>query len=1258
MNTKIKILLLLIFISSLNNYAQIYGPELISNGNFGTTLEGVNDSQDLYPTINHTNIPPQYQPPTTVYSNGTIQDIAINPYVVVGKPIPDQTTYIWGFNEPWANNVFTFVNNTGQNSWVQIPMAPNNGYYSIVTATNGMYAAPTLTSTHPWYQIYDRYETNEANPTNYFMLINADADNQKIFYKQAVSVQPGHIYRMSADISRLNIGAIAPNISFIISPNDNTLETDPEIFRSGDIPDDGGLWHTRYFDYVAPCNPDGTDNAYTVWVAFRNYALGTNGNDLALDNLSLRELQPQILADQDNGCVNSLSLSSSIPGALQGGNYHFRWFANGVQVGGDAPTLTPTVSGDYYVEIYYIDETTNTSACPLRTSTISVTSGSDPSCLQIQMPCANDDTYESFPGQTTLGNVLLNDCNNTIDCQDGSTTPACSQLNLSVLDYTMTQGNTATTYPAGTPVVLYDNDNNKIGVVTIDDNGRITFQATPDYAGNFIDYVFSYRIINTVNGGQATANVTIDLSVLTYQVDATCNCYPVTIRLSSRNFDTGQGLTNEQIAAQHYLLNNNTDEIYATTTPGVTSTFLPAIDQPTGGIQTITFMEDQSGDISYGFYKKSPEAAPNPATDNLLTTLTASISPTAATWSPTAATQEWNESNNWRASQMGGYPIWCTDVIIPGNASNYPTIVANENQCRDIIFEPGASVGQIQNLVYRAAYVEYTPPSNDKWTMLSVPLKYVYSADFQPDPSWGANAFTDMKSYMSYFDIGYTENKENPDGVTSTAFGNFSLPFANLTEGLPTGFGFALNVIPANGGGTTYNNKFYFPRLNPFGNQTEIGQVTEGGATVEEVTFKYHYKDNGEWIDDYPTDPTKNPFTIPNRGGLKTDSATWANNFLSETPDPNPLVGQDSRYRFIYETSAGAINTFSVTNENGGTTRLIGNPFMSHLDFVALHTHANNRNLIFPYFRLWDGTNFYSYVIEGEDGTWEGLREINSEATTAAGTRYIAPMQAFFVETNAPDDNLTLTFNPVDVSVAPQEDELSRSQLKSTSENENVLRIYLLMNDQRNASILASLPKGTDEYNPQEDIYKLFSYDRKTPEIYTVANHTALEINAVSQSGDIKSVPLGIKTNHTGPFSLEIEGIENFSAYPGLYLKDAVENKTYDLKENSSLSFTKENSKNIEGRFYIIMTRDFTDIKENAETDKGILVSVENRFVTVSSPVNTFHKIELLDASGRLRYLNNQVNSSYYSFDPSVDSGIYIIKIFTPGGIKIQKITL
>lgn len=614
---------------------------------------------------------------------------------------------------------------------------------------------------------------------------------------------------------------------------------------------------------------------------------------------------------------------------------------------------------------------------------------------------------------------------------------------------------------------------------------------------------------------------------------------------------------------------------------------------------TYSYTPTQSG--VYNFTMRTS----NGTNTYILQDLSLAVYPSTAKWTPansTAAT--WRDNLNWTdtttAAMTHLYPIWCTDAVMPGNAISYPSLVTGD-QCRDVYFKDGASIGKIQTLKYRHAYVELRPKRN-QWTMLTAPLRHMYSADYHADYSW-TNAIS-PKIFMRYFDVNYkTNQKTNPDGVKGFTSGNFSRAFANLSEPLSLGKSFVLWV---NGAPGYVDTNFPSPRAY---------QLPRRNGSGGDVQYSYHNA-AGTWIE--------TPFYMPDRGTDISTEAAW-----TETSTPV----YTSRYRFNYESISTNGGNFSIPT-SGGSTIMVGNPFMSHLDFNRFA--SDNSAYIQDYYRIWNGEQFYTYVGSGST-IWRDLEGISTSAPENSITSNIPPMQSFFVETK-----VTGSFNLLYTPAASVTD--ATSKLKNSTDIENVLRLGLKMDGKQNQAILACNPSASSSYNQEEDIFKLFSFNDSYPEIYTVAGENAIEINLIGiESGD-QIIPIGIKTDITGEGQLYIDGLNTFNAYREAYLLDKSFEKYYDLKKSGPVNFTKTDKNNLEGRFYILLTNEPLSIIENIGYNENITVDVHDGSITVKSD-KSIDELYLYNALGQICHFNDKVNKNETTFGINLPKGMYLLKV-------------
>lgn len=598
------------------------------------------------------------------------------------------------------------------------------------------------------------------------------------------------------------------------------------------------------------------------------------------------------------------------------------------------------------------------------------------------------------------------------------------------------------------------------------------------------------------------------------------------------------------------------------------------------------------------------------------------IHPSDATWITNATSSVWQSADNWNAETgNGSYPVWCTNVTIPGSTSIYPSLVAGD-ECKDITLKDGASVGKIYELKYRLAYVEFNPPRN-RWITTVAPLKYMYSGDYGGNTGW-SNAI-DPKVFMRYFSINYsTNNKPNPDGVTGTSAGNFSKAFANMSDGLTLTHapGFALWVNGSNANGEDYVDT-NFPTGTAY--QFPI-RTADYDGTDHDVNYRYHTSD-GIWTGD--------SFNL--QRGNKFNSEWTA------TTDPET----DNRYRFAFEDLIDVNNNINIGIQSEHT-ELIGNPFMSHVDFNELYT--DNSTSIYNYYRIWDGNHFYSYSgTVDNDANWDELSNLTRDGDDTPSSGYIAPLQSFFVETKA-NAKSNVSFTP-ESSVSTAD-----NRLKDEKKTFGVLRIYVRAGNNESRALLAVHNSASDSYIHGEDIFKLFSPLQTVPEVYTIADQTAMEINRISSNPQEQLVPIGIKTSLTGNMELSITGTELMESYQNVLLLDSETQNEYDLRTIQTIPFTKSSKESIEGRFYISLSNKASGGINHTSQTRNVEVYVDNKQVTINSGEDQISSIHLFNPSGSLQYTNNRVESNYFRFTPMTEAGIYLLKVKTTSGVSVHKI--
>lgn len=183
---------------------------------------------------------------------------------------------------------------------------PDLGNYTITNNTAGWTGSADV-----WLDIGD----NSDDPEGYMMVIDADL-NPGIFFEQVIDVCPNTTYDFSADIINLIEPAAAP----LLEPNVDFLVDGGNELSTGDIAQNG-TWNNYGFTFTTG------PNQTSITIALRNNASGDAGNDLAIDNITIRPCVSAIsLAEinpADHCPGDTVTLSVSLDPGL--GNEFFQW---------------------------------------------------------------------------------------------------------------------------------------------------------------------------------------------------------------------------------------------------------------------------------------------------------------------------------------------------------------------------------------------------------------------------------------------------------------------------------------------------------------------------------------------------------------------------------------------------------------------------------------------------------------------------------------------------------------------------------------------------------------------------------------------------------------------------------------------------------------------------------------------------------------------------------------------------------------------
>lgn len=580
------------------------------------------------------------------------------------------------------------------------------------------------------------------------------------------------------------------------------------------------------------------------------------------------------------------------------------------------------------------------------------------------------------------------------------------------------------------------------------------------------------------------------------------------------------------------------------------------------------------------------------------------LSPDSLVWTGSGASGDWHNPENWynpKASIPNLYPQanvprLCTNVLIPDGINVYPDLSSSvtaysptgyaRSECNNIHFEHGGEVSRTDSLMYVKAFVHLDLESN-RWYMLSAPLKGTFTGDYyvhNPNPH-----LDDVIVYTRLY------AQPNPDtGVSDEDAWGWSGTFHKPDVFIPSGGGLTFWVDNKLSASTITEHHFEFPKHNKFYNV---------------------YKWNGSLN-----------YTVP---------ITRANE--------HRFTYEPGGYNYVTDYGVGDVNLTSVLASAANEQVLLGNPFMSHLDFNTFYNYGTNSGKIKNYYKVLDQTdgNFILYTVGG------------ASTGTPPLTRYIAPMQSVLVESAGAFSGLLVNGEMMNKRVPGE-------KLRSTGSFNPVqqLTVEMLRGDKVNKSLLIYSPDGYDAYGAS--IAKTFlKYNNAGINVYTRESATGapLDLNYLTGDLDGASIPLGIRTSVKGTYYLNFSGMSGFAEGYDVYLKDLQTGESHNLRSGTVYGFDKTTEELFDDRFLLVFEKSGTDIK-TPEKDNVSNIRIHtygNKVIASVSGEDFIRKVEVYDMQGRRIASRDNLKSA--SAEISVPSGsIYVVRVTGNTTFRTEKV--
>jgi len=603
-------------------------------------------------------------------------------------------------------------------------------------------------------------------------------------------------------------------------------------------------------------------------------------------------------------------------------------------------------------------------------------------------------------------------------------------------------------------------------------------------------------------------------------------------------------------------------------------------------------------------------------------------------WTGAGGTRDWHNAANWinpdPSSPTISFPqSWiprsCTNVLIPDGIDIYPNLsptttnrmVYSDAACNNIHFEFGGEVARTDSLHYSKAFVQYNfgyydssnnleindgyesinNPSHlerNRWYALATPLKKMVTGDF----SFGGKPHTWQQGFVA-------------SNASGTWTGNWELPKNTNDLKLDESLNYAIALWTA-------------------GNLPEIGAENSQGyqnglnALNGVLTIPYFQGSDEDAYD-------KGPHRIHKYDGT-TSHFSYYWQYMPNVPLANgypegSIARGDEAYRFIFDkqvVNVGGKNTFKISVP-ARKEIMIGNPFMSTLNFDAFFAANGTSKIGSIYYRLFEDEVWTEYIY----GT----------------NTLIAPLQGFFLQTaGIAGTNIELEFPFEDVSITRPTG--TEHLLKSSTIIGEENHLYVTATNKEKSNSIQLILNDDNENN----IYKLFNPEAKlTPQIYfTDENNQKNAIQFVDNSTK-KEILLGLSLPAGHRVDLSFSNLENLQI-ESLYLLDKQTGTRQDLFNNPIYTFLHADMNDYTERFVLeVGAYNPTYIDHIQKENNSINIYQTNENITISAK-EKINRIELFDLQGQKIQQANEINNNIYQMNTNLSTGIYLIKTILMNG--------
>ncbi|NTW32558.1 MAG: T9SS type A sorting domain-containing protein [Bacteroidetes bacterium] len=303
---------------------------------------------------------------------------------------------------------------------------------------------------------------------------------------------------------------------------------------------------------------------------------------------------------------------------------------------------------------------------------------------------------------------------------------------------------------------------------------------------------------------------------------------------------------------------------------------------------------------------------------------------------------------------------------------------------------------------------------------------------------------------------------------------------------------------------------------------------------------------------------------------------------------------------------------------------LVGNPYPSAIDWDA--TSGWTKTHLDGAYYVRSNGNYGAYTTDG--------------IGTVSATRYIPPMQAFWVRVSSGETTGTLECTN-DVRVHN-----SHNIYKTKSLN-NILHLTVSnnANSLTDDTYIRFKEEATEGFDVQYDAYKMFAAEVTYPQIYTNNGNDDISINSLNELTGERTIPLGFKTTISGQFTIIADMVESFTGNGNtVYIEDRQNGIFQDLSLNNTYEFYSDATAGLT-RLFLHFNLSTTNIIEDLKSD--IQIYSYKNVIHLKSFKMLEGDVSVYDILGQIVAARHLSGSSSGVISMDSQNAIYIVKYTT-----------